>query len=90
MPVLDHETHPSTIHNNMRYTKCQNKVRALWYGVMTRHYLNDGSYELRYEWILDTSSPGCRNVSFDTDPACQGCKQVRDMEYINRMKALCS
>jgi hypothetical protein len=92
MAVEDHPVHPSTIHNDMRYTACQQKVRKPGYYVIETKFPAWGE-ELRppfqqTTWVPDTSSTGCRNVSFDTDPACKGCNQVRDMEYIEKMRNL--
>jgi hypothetical protein len=89
MPVENHEVHPSTIHHDMRYTACQQKVRRDFYEVPVRRYNGQGELVgMAISRVLDTSSTGCRNVSFETDPACQGCKFPKDMEYINRMKEL--
>ena len=88
MPVENHEVHPSTQHNNHRYTACQQKVRKPGYWVMTREYIYTGIYALRPEWIEDTSSTGCRNVSFETDPACRGCEFPKDFAYIEKMRNL--
>lgn len=88
-PVEDHPIHPSTRHGaEFRYTKCQNKKPKDGYYVLTRHYFEDGRYELRNEFIPDTMSKACRNLSYDSDPACQGCPQPKDLEYINKMKEL--
>jgi hypothetical protein len=63
-------------------------MRQPGYWVLTRAYSSVGSYDLIDEFVPDNSSTGCRNVSHDSDPACQGCKFPKDMEYINRMKEL--
>lgn len=87
MPVLEHETHPSTIHNDMRYTACQNKVRKGWYWKLVTFFDGTAPYQ---EWreIEDTSSTGCRYMDFETDAGCGQCKVQMDLGYINKMKEL--
>jgi hypothetical protein len=88
MPVLDHETHPSTIHNDMRYTACQQKVRKPNYPKLVTVFPVDGNPYQHWALIPDTSSTGCRYMDYETDAGCNGCKQPKDMEYIEKMKGL--
>lgn len=87
MAVEDHPVHPSTSHNDMRYTACQNKARKGWYWKLVTFFDGTAPYQ---EWreIEDTSSTGCRYMDYETDAGCQGCKQPKDMEYIDKMKGL--
>ena len=89
MPVEDHAVHEKVKYGaDFRYTACQQKQRKPGYAVLTRHYFDDGLYELRNEWVPDNSSEHCRSMQYDSDPACQGCGFPKDVEYINRMKEL--
>lgn len=91
MPVEDHPIHPSTRHGEgFRYGCNNDNAKPAGYYVLTRYYFNDGRYELRNEYIGNTASTACRNMSYDTDPACRDCPQPKDLEYINRMKELLS
>lgn len=88
-PVEDHPIHEKVrVGPDFRYAACQRKIRQPGYYVLTRYYFDDGRYELRNEWVPNTASKDCRYMQHDTDPACQGCPQVKDMEYINKMREL--
>lgn len=86
MAVEDHPVHPSTIHNDMRYTACQEKMRKPGYWVLTRAYSKAGWYDLTEEMVKDTSSTSCRYMDYATDTGCVGCEQPKDVEYIEKMR----
>lgn len=86
MPVVDTPVHPKTSHTDLRSERCQKAVRKEGYFVLTRHYFEDGRYELRNEFVPDNLSEHCRQINLL--PECVGCKATKDVEYIDRMKAL--
>lgn len=85
-PVEDHAVHEKVRHTDLRSTPCQTGKRKHGYSVLTRHYFDDGRYELRNEFVPDTMSPLCRQI--DALPECVGCEKPKDLEYIEKMKGL--
>lgn len=91
MPVIDHPVHEKVRHTTETlYAACKAAVRTPGYWIKTRKYRDDGTgmYDLVDEFIPDQMSKHCRYVDYIKDRACDGCLQVKDLEYIDKMGEL--
>lgn len=88
MPVEDHAVHPKTSHISPLAGCNSSKRMESGFMLLTRKYFPDGSYILEKEWIPNAMSRGCRQIDYLTLPECRGCKQEKDLEYIERMRLL--
>lgn len=89
MPVEDHAVHEKTVQKEgFRYEACQGKKRKAGYWVLSRSYSEAGHYDLCEELVSDTASRGCRYMDYEHDSGCTGCPQPKDMQYIEKMRAI--
>lgn len=88
MPVEDHEIHPATRHTDLRYTACQEKVRNPSYPKLVTVFPAEANPYQHWTLIADAGRTGCCYMDYETDAGCTGCKQPKNLEYIDKMKGL--
>jgi hypothetical protein len=91
VPVLDHETHQTTI-GSERYDACRTKKRTTGYWVQDgwEHSGMDGlsGSHPNWVWIDDSSSTECRYDMSLTDPKCEGChRRGEGEEYDQQIRS---
>jgi hypothetical protein len=88
MPVLDHETHQTTI-GSERYDACREKVLEYGYWAQDgwEHSGVDGlgGSHPKWVWITDESSATCRYDKSLTDSKCEGCHRRGQGEQYDQL-----
>lgn len=91
MPVEDIAVHEKVkIGSDFRYGchSSRNPRKSLGYYATQRVYNVDSTFATELKFIPHTNTTKCRSFSlWDTDHACAGCKQPRDLEYEQRCLA---